>query len=381
MEFDSIFANTIDVSSTLFETSLSSKDTNSPNNIAFSNSQRIDPIEIPLDLNDEFLLSEFQLGGEISQPDVVQGLIDDPFLGPKLGFSYKKDGIVYNGKYQSVEGTLFGLNQWTKDAQISDIRQGLFGDCAFVAALASTFLGSNANKSGSSSTIESMVRPNADGTFSFRFYDDKKQEYWVAINPKTAFTVDSENTGGSNFFFGANGGPRDNRFEENPNNTENILWVSLAEKAYAKFRQHRIATGGGKMGGWNAIGNGDTVVNALNRITPRQVESINIKASGISFSDLDARLNQEFVSAGTGGYDVESPTNKQPLAVNPKLVKGHAYALTDAYYDPLTGAPHVVMYNPWGKDGGQTASGDASDGFIDVTWQEFLGSFNYLAIA
>jgi glutamine cyclotransferase len=51
MEFDSIFANTIDVSSTLFEASLSSKDTNLPNNIAFSNSQRIDPIEIPLDRN------------------------------------------------------------------------------------------------------------------------------------------------------------------------------------------------------------------------------------------------------------------------------------------------------------------------------------------
>jgi Calpain family cysteine protease len=378
MDFDQIFANAIDLSSTILETSLDSKSTNPSNTL---DSPRLEPIEIPLDPNDDFILSEFQLGGEISQPDIVQGLIDDPFLGPKLGFSYKKDGIVFNGNYEPVAGTLFGIDQWTKDARISDIRQGQFGDCAFVAALASTFSAQNIEKGASSSVIESMVRPNADGTFSFRFYDDKKQEYWVAINPKSAFTVTSENTDGKNFFFGANGAPRDNRFEENPNNPNNILWVSLAEKAYAKFRQHRIAMGGGKKGGWNAIGNGDTVVKALNRITPRQVESINIGASGISFSDLDARLNQEFITAGTGSDDVESPTSKQPLALNPKLVEGHAYALTDAYYDPLTGAPHVVVYNPWGRDGGKTASGEANDGFIDVTWQEFLGSFNYMAIA
>jgi hypothetical protein len=60
------------------------------------------------------------------------------------------------------------------------------------------------------------------------------------------------------------------------------------------------------------------------------------------------------------------------------LVSGHAYSVTNAYLSS-TGQKRVVVYNPWGVDGGKVMQG-GNDGFVDLSFEEFR-TFENIAIA
>ena len=65
------------------------------------------------------------------------------------------------------------------------------------------------------------------------------------------------------------------------------------------------------------------------------------------------------------------------------ILGGHAYVILDVYkvaIAPGLYVTHVTVYNPWGEDGVSPPDGD-DDGIIDLTWNEFVEKFTWIAIS
>src|SRR5262249_8281698 len=131
--------------------------------------------------------------------------LDHPAL-PNLKYSDTGNSIPVH--YQLAAGTLFGSG-----IQYSDIMQGGIADCFLMAPLEATAL-------QAPSIIGSMFIDNGDGTFTVRFYNNTWPDY---------VTVDRylpADTNGK--YVAANQ-------SLNVSDTNNKLWVALAEKAYAQL--------------------------------------------------------------------------------------------------------------------------------------------------
>ena len=139
----------------------------------------------------------------------------------------------------------------------------------------------------------------------------------------------------------------------------NALWVPLVERAYAQWREWREGRPG-----YNLIGNGDNLANPLGYVTGRA--PINYNINSVTFSQLQTALSS--------GRAVETARTSSS-GNTAYIVNYHAYSVTNAYVNGR-GEQRVVVRNPWGLDG-LTASGNASDGFIDLSFSEFRASMNY----
>jgi hypothetical protein len=69
------------------------------------------------------------------------------------------------------------------------------------------------------------------------------------------------------------------------------------------------------------------------------------------------------------GFNVVCSTNLNLSALGGTLVANHAYTVMG-----LDSAGNILLRNPWGFDGGQTASGDPNDGVIALSWADFARS-------
>jgi hypothetical protein len=129
---------------------------------------------------------------------------------------------VGGASYKQAAGSLFGPN----GPEDSDVAQGCTGDCYFLSNLGEAAL-------QSPQSITSMFVDNHDGTYTVRFYDYDKT---TKITSADYVTVNRDLPVDSNgHFVEANrmfGGK-----QTNVNNTKNILWVALAEKAYAQLAE------------------------------------------------------------------------------------------------------------------------------------------------
>ncbi len=144
-------------------------------------------------------LGNLQAGAPASQ---LQKLVNKWFLG--------LDHPTASGTYAPVSGSLFG-----NAPAVTDVQQGDLSDCYFLAAL-------QALTKDDPAAITSMFTNNGDGTYTVRFYDAGVAKY---------VTVDSmlpTNSSGQLIYDGAGA---------SATNTRNILWVPLAEKAYAQINQ------------------------------------------------------------------------------------------------------------------------------------------------
>ena len=250
-----------------------------------------------------------------------------------------------NLTYTQVQGNLFGSSG---QARIGDIDQGSLGDCAFLAALGSTFrqqLDDSGNQT--SAVINSMIEDNGVDSvtgirsYTMRFYANSVAQY---------VTVDNRLATYNGQIFGAR--------------TTNALWVPLVERAYAQWREWREGRPG-----YNLIGNGDNITRPLEFVTGRAASYTTI--SSISFNQLQTALNNDR-AVMTGRFS-NNETNTQ------YIVDRHAYSVTSAYVNGR-GEQRVVVRNPWGLDG-LTASGNAGDGFIDLSFSEFRNSMFGVSIA
>ncbi len=292
----------------------------------------------------------------LSASQFESNLIGRWFLGtvaPTAQFS-EQGGNTYNLSYTRVQGTLFGSSGY---AQIGDIDQGNFGDCAFLAALGATFA-PQSNDSGRqrSSVIDSMIVDNGDNTYTIRFYSNGTPN-WVTVDRRLV-TYNGQLFGAS-----ANG-------STNPNNNSNVLWVPLVERAYAQWREWRESAGG-----YNLIGNGDHPYRPLGFITGRTATQYG--AAGVaSFSSVTFT---QIVNALGNGQFIE--LGRYTSSRTSYIVGGHAYTLTNAYTS--NGEQRITVRNPWGVDNnyGLPYSGDPNDGFIDLSFSEFRNSFDSIAFA
>ena len=379
--------------------------------------------------------------------------------------------------YVDLKGTLLGKTDAKpsndgssgseRHYQVSHIDQGGFGDCTFLAALGATFKKSgnerfNTDSGQRSSIIDSMIRRNADGTYSVRFYDFSGTAHWVTVDQKIESqrqVLDkdgkvvepdkvSADESGVRLLFGADIDGHDSNREFGKlrvsNGDDYPVWVPIVERAYAIFRQQirqtelnaelkrqlREQQANGTVpdvidvrgplkavNGWDLIGNGDISYDVLRRVTGVSVSyyalSNGQRANGANGSNnfswelLKQAINapNRYVEAEIGGGEAKSSSSSgkgKGKSPNGKLVTHHAYSVLDAYEE--NGQKYVVVRNPWGQDNfadvilehdpdpsqdlatrkkdynPNSWTGDKWDGFITLTYAEFVNSFSNVAI-
>jgi hypothetical protein len=150
-------------------------------------------------------LGNLAAGSPVSQ---LNDLVDKWFLGadhPAVDDRFAID-------YVAFAGSLFGAG----GPSIKDMQQGAAGDCALIAGL-------GALAGSDPSAIRNMFIDNGDGTWTVRFYDDGVPDY-VTVDRLLPVQAGQDKP----FYAGVGGGSSD---------ALNVLWVALAEKAYAQWNE------------------------------------------------------------------------------------------------------------------------------------------------
>jgi hypothetical protein len=217
--------------------------------------------------------------------------------------------------YSPVNGSLFGAN----GPSYLDVQQGDVGDCWLLAALAEV-------AARAPSDIENMFTYNgtalengsAVGIYTVRFFNYAGTAEYV--------TVDTELPAGGTFY-------------DIPSN--GVLWVALAEKAYA------VANGAGFVttfylgsDSYAALNGGDPAW-ALQAVTGKSASDFDINPCKIA-----AAWNQgQLVLLCTGNR------------VSSHILSDHCYAVVG--YNASSAEPFEV-YNPWGTTASGMVEGDPS---------------------
>jgi hypothetical protein len=249
--------------------------------VAFSNPSNVSFQQHPL--------GNLVAGSSASQ---LQKLVDKWFLG--------QDHPQAAASYQAVSGTLFG----TGGPKYTDVAQGQEGDCVLLASLAITAARDSAD-------IQGMFTDDGNNVWTVRFYQNGAPVY---------VTVDNLLPGGGNTYDQVQNG---------------VLWVALAEKAYAELNTFATQTGvDPSMLGWTSYA-------ALNGLEASQVlQTLTNRAGNATF---DAGTIDQALARGNL---IVLGTDSNPA--DWALIGDHAYAVLG--YDPATAK--YILFNPWGVNGG-----------------------------
>jgi hypothetical protein len=240
--------------------------------------------------------------------------------------------------YQVAAGTLFGAG----GPQYTDVRQGAVGDCYYVGTLAEI-------AQQSPQTITSMFIVNGDGTYGVRFYNNGQERF---------VTVDSQlPTYSGGYLLYANMG-------QHSSNTSNVLWVGLAEKAYAQMNEAgwlRPASWGGGVNSYQAIAGG-WFADVTAQVANRGATNYSIGAGGANVSLFESAYNSgKMIGLGS----VSTPTNSS-------VVGNHQYIVVG--YNSTTKT--VTLFNPWGIN-----NGTSKPGLINLTLSQLANNFSVWAAA
>ncbi len=228
------------------------------------------------------------------------------------------------GTYRHTSGSLF-----QNGISIFDVDQGSVGDCYFIASLGAAAL-------DKPYVISNMFIDNGDGTFTVRFFKPDGSRDYVTVDRYLPTSA-----GGNAIYAGWGGGS----YSE----TDNELWVALAEKAYAQVNES----------GW--IGQDGT--NSYDGIAFGWMDKVINQISGLSTTSKNA-------TSMTASEVINLVNSSKMLTVGfvdgtiPGVVNNHAYTVTS--YNPWTG--RFRLHNPWGNS------------HADVTWaelQSMKGWFQY----
>jgi hypothetical protein len=227
--------------------------------------------------------------------------------------------------YSPASGTLFGPG----GPSYLDVQQGVVGDCWLLASLAEV-------AARAPQDITSMFSYAgtgwADGSpvsfYNVRFYDGSGVAHTV--------TVDTELPQGGSFYDHPVGGSGAVNGSTTP-----VLWVALAEKAYAEANMYGyVTTNNSGFGSYGAVNYGDAAW-ALQAIT------------GAPAGDYS--INPDDVAAAWNAGQMVVLCTSSPASS--AIVGNHCYALVN--YDPSSGLPFEV-FNPWGTDANGWAPGNAN---------------------
>jgi Ca2+-binding RTX toxin-like protein len=158
------------------------------------------------------------------------------------------------------------------------------------------------------------------------------------------------------------------------------LWVTLYQKAYLKAMGVQSRGSRGEMldeSGWRSAADGTQMPSidyqypnvALHALTGAAYTHIAVgNASPAALrSQLGVASNLGFVAGAKDSGTAEG------------VVADHAYAVVDCYYQ--NGEWRVKLYNPWkhdykAEDGTYTTLDGADDGFVTLTWDQFVANFD-----
>jgi hypothetical protein len=239
--------------------------------------------------------------------------------------------------YVTAAGSLFGAS----GPQYTDVHQGAVGDCYFVAGLAEV-------AQENAAAITDMFIVNGDGTYGVRFYQNGNSRY---------VTVDSKlPTYSGGWFLYANMG-------SHASDTSNVLWVALAEKAYAQINESgwlRLASWGGGENSYAGI-EGGLFSDAVRQIVNHGSSSYYVNGTSDETTLVNAINNGQLV-----GYA------SQEHPANPQIVENHQYIVISCNSSTDT----VTLFNPWGIN-----NGSQYPGLIDMPLSQLPANFVYWTIA
>jgi hypothetical protein len=287
-------------------------------------------------------------------------------------------------EYKPFAGTLY--NKTTNSPLLGELAQGNWGNCYYIAALGAMF-GQVAitvpTDDGpfpgqkTAPAIQNAITDNGDNTYTVRFFHPttKRPEYVTVDN---AF-VTQEGTSYGVSRFG------------NPENADNILWPLVMERAYAQWLDTLGATETGTVmsppvdggvtrpwGGYDRLANGGFSKNSQEHLLG--AEATEYRGEDRQFAVLQQALAQG--KTATGG-----------VSKNGLLYGGHAYTIANAFTNSK-GEQVVDVFNPHGQDNGNTGGVSAGasdkaklrttpsndDGFVRLSWDEFLQAFPDFAV-
>jgi hypothetical protein len=204
--------------------------------------------------------------------------------------------------------TLFGPG----GPSFADVAQGSAGDCWYLASLAET-------AARDPQIIENMFIPNDNGTWTVCFYINGTPDY-VTVNDQLPVSAADPSYNDGFAFDDPLGG---------------ILWVALAEKAFAQENlSGQIDTSQPGEDSYEALNGGEPSV-ALAAITG---------LSSVYFDVTPGQTAQQIAEALQAG-DLVCIDTPDSSGIDPQLVGGHCYAVVG--YDPSSSLPFEVL-NPWG---------------------------------
>jgi sugar lactone lactonase YvrE len=290
--------------------------------------------------------------GNLSAGDTTADLtklVDKWFYGDDLPALTGYSGLTY----QSANGTLYG-KQAAPDSTGSfyypvytDERQSQVGDCYLLSTLGSIARTSPA-------TIENMFIPNGDGTWTVRFFANGVADY-VTVNSQlpcaalsTGFQPGFDQPGGTSV-----------------TDASNVLWMALAEKAYAQWNE----TGKEGRDGHNEYSSisGGGPENVAAQVTGYSAQVIPVNSSATTESSLIAALqNDDAVEFNS------QTTNTNGNGYNGTVAPDHDYS--GLSYDATTGC--FILYNPWGPP----APGAPQTQPNPQSFADLIANFDYFVI-
>ena len=268
--------------------------------------------------------------GTLKVPGGSTGIVGVDLPDPKMhAHEMNADGTP-KYKLERFTGPLF-VNEPTP----GDVRQGAIGNCYFPAAMAAVAHTSPA-------ALKDMIKQNADGTYSVRFYENGNKSRPVEVKVDGDLYVRSF---GGPIYGGSLGGPTSKDQME--------LWFPLIEKAYAQWK-----------GSYDTIGNGGSAGKVMSEVLGRS-QSYEWVSAG-SEQRLFDRIQRDVargvpVAAGTHG------TDQSARYTNTGVYANHAYSVLGV--EEKNGEKFVKLRNPWGQS--EYGNDGKNDGFFSLPLSKF----------
>lgn len=265
----------------------------------------------------------------VTRADIQQFTADSGTEGTAIS------NLVNGGtsRISSVNRQLFanGVNSVRPD----NIRQGMIGDCYFLAAVASM-----ARTPEGRQRIHDMIQDNHNGTFTVNFPG------------RDPVTVNA---------------PSESELALYSNSGSDGMWLSVLEKAYAQSQNNSAVFSSENP--YDEIGGGDSLAAGIEAMTGHSVNTDDTAFT--SESTLRSRLTDALshgrvVTAGINEYAWSSGTEDNGLP------QGHAYTVLS--FDPTT--DQVTLRNPWGHTEPVDANGRPVDGTNDGTFTVSIAEFD-----
>ncbi|HEV3263339.1 MAG TPA: C2 family cysteine protease [Gemmataceae bacterium] len=266
----------------------------------------------------------------------VQDLVNKWFNGgdlPAIGIK----GV----KYEVAQGSLFGPN----GPSPSDVAQGAGADCYFMSTLAETAL-------KTPQVIQNMFIDDGNGIYTVRFFQyDSTSGSWQP----DYVTVNSElpvNKQGQFVFANADFGGQATDYTS----SSNVLWVALAEKAYAQLAEEGWSRAIGTTDGSGTSSNPPGQANAYstldygrNLVAEQQITG-SANGSWVSFPATNQKTSQNNLAAIFTEFqngDLVTFATNATVEQSTGLIGYHVYSMTG--YNAKKGT--VTLTNPYWNNG------------------------------